>query len=64
MESGGTAPQFLISGLDESEWSASRPGRFTPGKKPGIRVIGNWMGPRDGLEAVEKRKMLGIKPGR
>jgi hypothetical protein len=24
----------LISALDEGEWSASRPGRFTPGKEP------------------------------
>jgi hypothetical protein len=28
--SGGTAPPFLISGLDEGDWSALRPCRFTP----------------------------------
>jgi hypothetical protein len=25
---------FLTSEIDGGEWSASRPGRFTPGKKP------------------------------
>jgi hypothetical protein len=29
-ESGGIAPPFLTSSLDEGEWSASRPGRLTP----------------------------------
>jgi hypothetical protein len=28
--SGGIALRFLISALDEGDWSASRPGRFTP----------------------------------
>jgi hypothetical protein len=28
--SGDIAPPFLISALDEGEWSASRPSRFTP----------------------------------
>jgi hypothetical protein len=34
--SGGIAPHaFLTSALDGGEWSASRPGRFTPqGKSP------------------------------
>jgi hypothetical protein len=27
--SGGVAPPFMTSALDEGEWSASRPGRFT-----------------------------------
>jgi hypothetical protein len=26
---------FMISAVDEGEWSASRPGRFTPVKKTG-----------------------------
>jgi hypothetical protein len=28
--SGSIAPPFIISALDGYEWSASRPGRFTP----------------------------------
>jgi hypothetical protein len=31
---GGIAPPFLTSVLDGGEWSASRLGRFTPGKIP------------------------------
>jgi hypothetical protein len=67
MGSGGTAPQFLTSGLDESEWLASRPGRFNSGERaPGIHCIRNWVDLRDGLEDVDKREIvhpLGIKPG-
>jgi hypothetical protein len=29
--SGGIASPFLTSAVDGGEWSASRPGRFTPG---------------------------------
>jgi hypothetical protein len=31
--SGGIAPLFFSSALDGGEWSASYPGRFTPGEK-------------------------------
>jgi hypothetical protein len=49
----------LTSALVGGEWSASRPGRFTPGERaPGTHWIGGWVGPRVGLEAVEKRKFL------
>jgi hypothetical protein len=61
MGSGGTAPPFLTSTLDGIEWSALRLGRFTPD----IHFIGNWVGPRDSLEAVEREKIvppLEIKP--
>jgi hypothetical protein len=48
------------------EWSASRPGRFTTEKRaPGTHSIGGCVGPRSGLEAVKKRKimpLLGIEP--
>jgi len=50
---------YLTSALDGGEWSASRPGRFTPGK--GVTVthwIRGWVGPRAGLGAVAKRKIL------
>jgi hypothetical protein len=51
---GGIVPPFLTWELDGSEWSASRPGRFTPGKgAPGTNWIGGWVGSRAGLDAVE-----------
>jgi hypothetical protein len=46
----------LAMALDANEWSASHPDCFTLGKAPGTHWIG-WMGPRAGLDAVEKRKM-------
>jgi len=48
----------LTSALDGSEWSASRPGRFTRRESgPGTHWIGGCVGPRPGLEAVVKRKI-------
>jgi hypothetical protein len=42
---------FLTSVPDGGEWSASRPGRFTPGEKAaGTHWIGGWVGPRAGLD--------------
>jgi hypothetical protein len=50
---------FFTSALVRGEWSASRPGRFTPGERaPGTHWIGGWVGPRTGLDDVEKRKIL------
>jgi hypothetical protein len=44
--------------LDRGEWSASRPGRFTPKEgSPGTHWIGGWVGPRAALDAVVKRKI-------
>jgi hypothetical protein len=50
---------FLTSALDGGDWSASRPGRFTP--------RGVWVDPRAGLDAVARRKnpiiaLQGIEP--
>jgi hypothetical protein len=46
------------SALDWGEWSASRPGRFTPRERaPVTHWIGGWMGPRAVLDAVMKRKI-------
>jgi hypothetical protein len=45
---------FLTSSLAGGEWSASRTGCFTHG----TRWIGGWVGPRAGLDDVEKRKFL------
>jgi hypothetical protein len=50
---------FLTTSLVGSKWSASRPGRFTPGERtPGSHWIGGWVDPRAGLDDVEKRKFL------
>jgi hypothetical protein len=49
---------FLTSALDGGEWSASRPGRFTPREgAPVTHWIGGWVGPRAVLDAVVKRKI-------
>jgi hypothetical protein len=45
---------FLTSELDESEWLASRPSRFTSG----IQRIEGWVGPRAGLGVLGKGKPL------
>jgi hypothetical protein len=45
---------FLASVLAGSQWSASRPGLFTPGS----HGIGGLVGLRTGLDNVEKRKFL------
>jgi hypothetical protein len=50
----GVMIYMILVALVVSEWSASRPGRFTHGETaPGTRLIGGWVGPRDGLDAVE-----------
>jgi hypothetical protein len=54
---------FLTSALVVGEWSASRPGYFTPGERaPDAQWIGGWVDPRAGLDGVEKRKFLTL-PG-
>jgi hypothetical protein len=54
---------FLTSALVGGEWSDSLPGRFTPGERaPGTHWIGGWMGPRAGLDDLEKTKFLTL-PG-
>jgi hypothetical protein len=49
----------LTSALDGGEWSASRPGRFTPRERtPDTHWIGGWVGTRFLLDtAVVKRKI-------
>jgi hypothetical protein len=48
-----------VKALDGGEWSASCPCRFTSGERaPGTCWIRGWVGPRFGLDAVEKRKIL------
>jgi hypothetical protein len=56
---------FLIWTLDGSEWSASRPGRFTPGKGRRYVLIGKLVGPRSHYWRFGKEKyflsLLAIK---
>jgi hypothetical protein len=35
----------LTSGLDGGGWLTHRSGRFTPRKKPGTHLTGDWVGP-------------------
>jgi hypothetical protein len=54
---------FLTSALVGGDWTTSRPGHFTPGERvPGTNQLGGWVGPRAGLDDVEKRKFLTL-PG-
>jgi hypothetical protein len=49
---------ILIFALVGCNWSASRLCRFTPGERtPGTHWIGSWVGPRAGMDDVEKRKL-------
>jgi hypothetical protein len=49
---------FLTSALAGDEWSPSGTGLFSPG----THWIAGWVGPRAGLDDVEKRKFLTL-PG-
>jgi hypothetical protein len=50
---------FTISALDRGEWLSSSPGRFILGERhPSTHCIRGWMGPRAGLDAVERRKEI------
>jgi hypothetical protein len=54
---------FLTSALVGGEWSASCPCRLTSGERArSTHWIEGWMGPRAGLDEVEKRKFLTL-PG-
>jgi hypothetical protein len=47
---------FFSSAVAGGDWSASRPGRFTPGEKSsGTHRIGGRVGPRIALDDVERR---------
>jgi len=59
---------LFTSAIGGGEWSASRPGRFTPGVKAYDThwIRGSMGGPREGLNAKAKRKippllLLGIE---
>jgi hypothetical protein len=56
--SGGVTPPFLTSAKDDSEWLASRSSRFTSGERAaGTHWIGGWVGPRAGMDTMEKKKI-------
>jgi hypothetical protein len=47
--------------LDGGEWSASRPGRFTPRERaPGTHWIGGWVGPKAVPDAVLVGKEMAV----
>jgi hypothetical protein len=51
---------FLTSALVRGGWSASRPGRFTPGERaPGTHWIEDWVGTRVGLDNMDKGSVVG-----
>jgi hypothetical protein len=49
---GVIAPPLLTLAQEGGEWSAACPGEIARG----IHWIGDWMGPRPSLDAVERRK--------
>jgi hypothetical protein len=54
--SGGIALPFLTAAIGGGEWSASCLCSFILGETaPGVHCIGGWVGPRAGLDVVEKR---------
>jgi hypothetical protein len=61
-------PSFLSSAPVGSEWTASRPCRFTPGERaPCTHWTGGWVGPRVCLDGVDKSNTLQCResnPGR
>jgi len=44
---------FILGATCEG-WSTSRPGRFTPGERPGTHCIVSWVGPRTRLNGCGK----------
>jgi hypothetical protein len=58
----GGVDVFIHILLAPASWSAPRPDRFTP-PPPGESAPGtHWVGPRAGVDAVEKRNILPLPP--
>lgn len=49
---------LLASALGH-EWLTSRPDSFNPENNPGTRLVGGWVDPREGLDAIRRDKSLG-----
>jgi hypothetical protein len=48
---------FLTLALDGSEWSTSHPTCFTSMERaPNTHSLGRWVGPRDGLDIMAKKR--------
>jgi hypothetical protein len=65
--SGGIAPSYLTSALGGNVWSASRPGRFTPGERAPGYPLGRRQGGPQGQFRPVQRKILhyrDLNPGR
>ena len=54
---------FLLSAIEGSEWLASRPGSFIPGKESRYPFYSRLDGPRAGLDCFGEEKMLLSLPG-
>jgi hypothetical protein len=53
--------EWVSEALIGGEWSASRPGSFTPEERsPGTHWIGGSVDPRGGLDDVAKTKILNL----
>jgi hypothetical protein len=52
----GQLQSFLTSAQDGDKWSISRPGHFLRENVPAPVKIGEWVGARADLDALEKRK--------
>jgi hypothetical protein len=49
----------MVCTLSQILLGSSRPGRFTPEKRSrGTHWIGDWFGPRAGLDTLTNRKIL------
>jgi hypothetical protein len=55
--------QESLMALDRGDWSASRPGHFTPGKESnGAHWIADWVGPTVGTADRRTLLLSGIEP--
>jgi hypothetical protein len=61
---GSKVPYYtFLTAPDEVEWSPLRPSRFTPAERaPDFHCRGDWVGPRDGMDAVNEVKSLDFTP--
>jgi len=51
----------VTSALDRGGWSTPRPGRLTPGEKPGAHCTGGWVDPGPLWTGAENLASTGIR---